>query len=222
MNGGLNVPEMNGGLNVPEGNDRLNVPTSGNKPSMPPDIRPVRVLVIGGGAAGLVAAISAARSGAAVTIAERMPRVGKKLLATGNGRCNLSNNSLNINNYHGAGAKPAFSIVSKYGGSFIIDFFKSIGVLTAVEDQSRLYPRTFSSATVLNALRAEAARLGVAEMLSHEAASIGIKGGAFETKFHGAPPFISDKVIVAAGAKRRLFLAQMAAGMDCWLHLGIR
>ena len=65
------------------------------------------VIVVGGGAAGMTAAIAAARLGAPVAILERMPRVGKKLLATGNGRCNLANARLVPGRYHGG--DPAFS-----------------------------------------------------------------------------------------------------------------
>lgn len=61
----------------------------------------VRVAVIGGGAAGIMAAIAASYQGAEVTILEKNPRVGRKILATGNGRCNLTNVNLGTVNYHG-------------------------------------------------------------------------------------------------------------------------
>ena len=62
----------------------------------------MRIGIIGGGAAGMVAAITAARAGAEVTIFEKMDRVGKKLLATGNGRCNISNEHMELFHFHGA------------------------------------------------------------------------------------------------------------------------
>ena len=142
-----------------------------------------RILVIGGGPAGLAAAISATRAGASVIVADRMDRVGKKLLASGNGRCNLSNAFIGAANYHGAGAVPALSILGKYEDGFIRDFFRSVGVLTVYDGESRLYPGTYSSATVLNALRCEAARLGVVEAASCKAVSISRAGGVFETRF---------------------------------------
>jgi len=159
-----------------------------------------RVLVIGGGPAGLTAAIAAARGGASVALAESSGRVGRKILASGNGRCNLSNTSIDIHNYHGADAGAVFSIIQKSGKNFVPDFFHGIGVLTAVEGRSRLYPRTFSSNTVLDALRAEAGRLGVVEMCLHEAVAIVRNNdGGYTTSFRGRPGYVSDNVIVAAG-----------------------
>ena len=72
------------------------------------------VLVIGGGAAGMTAAIAAARYGCAVALADRMDRVGKKLLATGNGRCNLSNALLCRDRYSGADTALGFSVIEAY------------------------------------------------------------------------------------------------------------
>ena len=179
-----------------------------------------RILIVGGGPAGLTAAIAAARAGASVAVADRMDRVGKKLLASGGGRCNLSNISINESNYHGAGVKSAFSIIEKSGGHFATDFFKSIGVLTVLEDQTRYYPATFSSNTVLNALRTEAARLGVAEMCAHEAVSINVKNGVFTTEFRDRPAYGSDRVVVAAGGKASPALGSNGSGYCLLTALG--
>ncbi len=72
------------------------------------------IIIIGGGASGLVAAIMAARNGACVTVLERMQRVGKKLLATGNGRCNLSNRRLDSTHYHGARPVIGLALVREF------------------------------------------------------------------------------------------------------------
>ncbi len=74
----------------------------------------LKVVVIGGGAAGMLAAISARSCGAEVTILERNNRIGKKILATGNGRCNYTNINLSINNYHGNNPKFPYSCISKF------------------------------------------------------------------------------------------------------------
>ena len=86
--------------------------------------------VIGGSASGLCAAIQAARRNNNISVAvfERMPRAGKKILATGNGRCNLSNAAAGQHAYRNAAfAKPA---VEKYGVDATLSFFKSLGLLT--------------------------------------------------------------------------------------------
>ena len=82
-----------------------------------------KIAVVGGGASGLMAAISAARSGAQVTIYERMDRVGKKILATGNGRCNLTNRYAQIQNYHGKNPHFLHSAISRFWVQETLDFF---------------------------------------------------------------------------------------------------
>ncbi len=82
-----------------------------------------KIIIIGGGASGMLAAISAKRSGADVIVLERNSRVGKKILATGNGRCNYTNINLNINNYHGNNPKFAYSALSSFDVNQTIDFF---------------------------------------------------------------------------------------------------
>lgn len=118
-----------------------------------------RVLIIGGGAAGLCAAIAAARLGAAVTILERDARVGKKILASGNGRCNLSNLSISPQAYN----QPDFvaPVLGRYSCEAIQSFFGTMGLLVSADDEGRLYPVTNAASSVLDVLRLECARLGV-------------------------------------------------------------
>jgi predicted flavoprotein YhiN len=76
----------------------------------------IRVAVIGGGASGIVAAIAAARKGADVTILEKNQRIGRKILATGNGRCNLTNIDLSITNFPVSNPHPQGNVIQLYGG----------------------------------------------------------------------------------------------------------
>ena len=168
----------------------------------------------------MTAAIAAARTGAKVAVAERMVRVGKKLLASGNGRCNLSNVNIDENFYHGADVKSAFSILKKNGDNFAVDFFRSLGVLVRLEDQSRYYPATFSSNTVLDALRSEAARLGVAEMCSYEAVSVIKTSRVFTTCFKDKPDYISDRIIIAAGGMSSPHLGSNGSGYKLFTDMG--
>jgi len=123
------------------------------------------IAIIGAGASGLVAAIESARilngtgGDFSIMVFEKLSRIGKKILATGNGRCNLSNTDLTSTHYHG-NIDFAMSAINKFGTQQTLDFFKSIGVLTAIED-SRIYPISFSANAVLDCLRFEARRLGV-------------------------------------------------------------
>lgn len=108
------------------------------------------VLVIGGGAAGLAAAIAAAECGESVTILERMDRVGKKILATGNGRCNLMNTG--EPRYPGNGAF-AEKVLEKCGVSAQKAFWEHLGLRLRQEEAGRVYPVSAQASSVLDALR---------------------------------------------------------------------
>ena len=85
--------------------------------------------VIGGGAAGMMAAITAAKEGAQVTILERNDRVGKKILQTGNGKCNLGNRALSVECYHGGDLEWIRDVLEHFDTEDTIRFFQSIGLM---------------------------------------------------------------------------------------------
>ncbi len=116
------------------------------------------VLVIGGGASGLAAAITAARAGKSVCIVERDVACGLKLLATGNGRCNLSNESIDPQRYN----HPAFveSVMGPQPEQELMGFFSSLGIMTTSEE-GRLYPRSLRAESVRDALLNVCNRLGI-------------------------------------------------------------
>lgn len=93
-----------------------------------------RVIVVGGGAAGMMAAISARRLGADVTILERNPRVGKKLLATGNGRCNFTNIQADVTCYYGQNPEFARAVLAAFPVAETIRFFEKLGIEHKVEE----------------------------------------------------------------------------------------
>lgn len=122
-------------------------------------MRRPKVLIIGGGAAGLTAAIASARLGVDVTLVESDARVGRKILASGNGRCNLTNVSASPRAFN----HPDFvaPILGTNTCESIRTFFGEIGLLTRADDEGRVYPATNSAGSVLDALRMECAHLGV-------------------------------------------------------------
>jgi len=123
-----------------------------------------KVAIIGGGASGMLAGIVAARNGAKVAIYERMNRVGKKLLATGNGRCNLTNVGLNENNLkciHSSNEKFASSILKKFTVEETINFFEILGIAHKVENDGKVFPVSDQASSVLDVLRYELDKLGV-------------------------------------------------------------
>lgn len=113
-----------------------------------------QIAIIGGGAAGMMAAIQAAGAGAAVTVYERNDRVGKKILSTGNGRCNFSNEAMGEEFYRGSGRALAKSVLSGFDVAQTKDFFSSLGMRIKDRD-GYLYPASDQASTVLDLLRYE-------------------------------------------------------------------
>ncbi|MCD7888087.1 MAG: NAD(P)/FAD-dependent oxidoreductase, partial [Clostridiales bacterium] len=121
------------------------------------------VLVIGGGAAGMMAAITAARAGAAVTLVERNEKVGRKLYITGKGRCNLTNRcpvEEALQNYP-RGGRFLHSAMSRFSPEDTQAFFEGLGVPLKVERGNRVFPVSDRAADVIDALFYELRRLGV-------------------------------------------------------------
>lgn len=122
-----------------------------------------QTVIIGGGPAGMAAAIAAARRGEETLLVERLDRVGKKLLATGNGRCNLMNRSAPA--YPG-GEAFARQVLARCGEKELEAFFRSLGLRLRTEDMGRVYPASGQAASVLDALRMALAREGVSLRVS--------------------------------------------------------
>ncbi len=120
------------------------------------------VAVVGGGAAGLAAAITAAQAapGLRVVLLEKAPRVGRKLLATGNGRCNLTNQSLSAADYVSADSAALAQFLSGHSSADTQAWFASLGLLCTAEE-GRVYPHCQQASAVLDVLRAAARAAGV-------------------------------------------------------------
>ncbi|MGI6053366.1 MAG: NAD(P)/FAD-dependent oxidoreductase [Clostridium sp.] len=113
-----------------------------------------RVIIIGAGASGMTAAIFAARQGARVTLLEHRDRVGKKILSTGNGRCNLSNRFQDASCYRSGVPDFPMRVISGFPLEMTLDFFEDIGVITKERD-GYLYPYSGQASAVLDAFRLE-------------------------------------------------------------------
>ena len=137
------------------------------------------VCIIGAGASGLAAAISCKRNNPdfSVVLVEGLPRVGKKILVTGNGRCNITN--LNAVCHEYKNRDFALDALEKYNPSTVIDFFKSLGLFTYTDEDERVYPRSNSAASVLDALRLAVSSSGVDIICDHKVSSVNEKNGSF-------------------------------------------
>ncbi|SCL89723.1 NAD(P)/FAD-dependent oxidoreductase [Sporanaerobacter sp. PP17-6a] len=160
-----------------------------------------KIIVIGGGASGMIAAIAAKRKGALVTILERNPRVGKKILATGNGRCNYTNMDIDIKNYHGENPEFARYILSQFGADKTIDFFEKLGITPTVEEGGKVFPMSLQSSSVLDVLRMELEELKVETICDFYVKSVKKIENGFIVRSEKGTSLRTDKIILATGGK---------------------
>lgn len=155
------------------------------------------VIVAGGCSAGLAAAIGAKRLYPQLNIAvlEKLPRVGKKILATGNGKCNLTN--LNALSHEYRNRDFANGAFNKYPPGKIVEFFDSMGLLCYADGEGRVYPRSNTASSVLDALRFEAERLGVEMLTDTPVTQAKKQKGLFVIN----DMFCAEKLILACGGK---------------------
>ena len=157
------------------------------------------IIVVGGGAAGMMAAITAARAGAGVMILEHNDVLGKKILATGNGRCNFTNSEQGDKFYRSD--SPAFVLpsLSLFDARNTIQFFENLGIMTA-ERNGYYYPRTMQASAIRNALLNELDLLNVKVLTDVGIRQIRKEKGSFifDTK---SGVFSSRKCILATGGK---------------------
>ena len=121
------------------------------------------ILILGGGAAGLAAALAAAQTDptARVTVLERSPRPGKKLLATGNGRCNLDNEGITPESYSSADRAALDALLRTVNAADPLGWFRALGLYTRTDETGRVYPYSNQAADVLALLEHHLARYGV-------------------------------------------------------------
>ncbi len=155
------------------------------------------VVIIGGGASGLMSAIWAARCGANVTILEHNEKVGKKILATGNGRCNLTNRTQEASFYRSTNPAFPWKIISQFPVNETIDFFEALGL--CIKDKNNwIYPYTEQAASVTEILEMEARHRKVKIKSNEEVISIEKTSSGFEI-FTKTWRYVCDRVIIACG-----------------------
>lgn len=157
------------------------------------------VAVIGGGAAGMMAAITSAREGARVTILEHKERIGKKILSTGNGRCNFTNTYQTPACYRSDNRDFAWNIIQKFNVEKTISFFKELGIYPK-DRNGYLYPYSDQAAAILEVLQIEVAKLDICVMTEINVLDIQpVKKGIRITT--DKKTITTDSVILACGSK---------------------
>ena len=157
------------------------------------------VCIIGGGASGMAAALAAAEQGAGVVLLERQNRVGRKLQATGNGRCNLSNLSGLSGHYHGNNADFASFALEAFPPEDTLGWFVSLGLLTVSEPGGRVYPYSDQANSVVDVLRFALQEQGVDLRTDWEVARARRLGSGFRLESVSGETVECDRLIVACG-----------------------
>lgn len=157
------------------------------------------VWVIGGGASGMMAAITAAETGAQVTIAEHTDRVGKKILSTGNGRCNLTNLYQDSSCYRSSQADFPAKVLKQFSVEKTVSFFERLGIVMK-DRNGYLYPNSDQASSVLDVLREEIERKNIRVLLGCEIQDIRKQKDEFQI-VTSQGTHQADAVILAAGSK---------------------
>lgn len=178
------------------------------------------VAVIGGGASGMMAAVTAASEGARVILLEHKDRIGKKILSTGNGRCNFTNIHQEPICYHSEDPLFPWEVVERFNAQAVISFFLQLGVYSKNRN-GYIYPNSDQASAVLDAFRMELDRLKVEIRTGVECREIrpGKKGFTVLTD---QGPVRADRVILCAGSKAAPTTGSDGSGYDLAKMLGHR
>lgn len=177
------------------------------------------VAVIGAGAAGLTAAITASQTGKRVILIEKNSQIGRKVLATGNGRCNLTNTCTSIDRYHGATPEFIQSVISRFDQHATMEFFRDLGLVLKEEENGRIFPRTNQASSVVEVMkhRLEANRVEV--LLETPVASIEASTPWKITLADGRQ-IHADNLIIATGGRAAHHLGSTGEGLGWANRLG--
>lgn len=178
--------------------------------------------IIGAGASGLACAISAGHQNprAKILVLEKLDRVGKKLLATGNGRCNLSNTAIRAQAYH-TGAPELLETALKYMPTGLVtDFFENLGLLCRTQPDGLIYPYCNQASVVLDCLRGELDYLSIPVECSCGVKEILPNRGLFTLTAEDGRRFLTKRVVLAAGGTASPKLGSTGEGFSLARQLG--
>ncbi len=174
-----------------------------------------KIAIIGGGAAGLVAAITSAVHGHSVHLFERNDRVGKKILASGNGRCNISNQNLHVNDYFGEEPSFVTFVLEQFDFKTFEKFFFNMGLLLDIKDDGRVYPRSNEAKAVTTVLQNYATKLGVTFFTNSHIEHIEKINNHFNLHVNNTDSYNDyDALLVATGSEAAPQLGANGSGYD--------
>lgn len=176
--------------------------------------------IIGGGAAGVMAAIAASNHKTHITILERKERILKKLLATGNGRCNYTNINAGVSDYFGHNVESISNILSAFTPQDTINFFSSLGVEPKYRDNGRVYPLSDQSSSVVDALRFKLTAANCDIKTNFNIVNIKQSKNKFTIHSESGECITVDKVILAAGGMSSPELGSNGSGFELAKRVG--
>ena len=176
--------------------------------------------IIGAGASGMAAALAASENeNNQILLFERQARVGRKLLATGNGRCNLTNQNANGGHYHGDAPDFVLPALAKFDVEDTLAWFKELGLYTVAEDSGRVYPYSDQANSVVDVLRFALQRDNIQLITGAEVLKIRKSGEGFSLQTAEETVFC-DKLIVACGGLAGTKLGGSMAGYKLLRSMG--
>jgi hypothetical protein len=179
----------------------------------------IRVGILGGGASGMTAAVVASRNGADVTILERLDRVGKKLLATGNGRCNYTNDIIDIGRYYSSNKDLLEECLSNITSQSTIGFFRELGIEPFYDETGKVFPYSLQASSMVEVLREEYLRHGAKEICGQRVLAVTPVKAAYMVQTD-SKTYEFDRVIVAMGGKAYEKLGSDGSGFNLMAGLG--
>ena len=180
------------------------------------------IAIIGGGASGMCAAITAKRENpqASVIVFDHKDIPGKKILSTGNGRCNLTNEYMEVSCFRSDSPEKIAPVIERFTANDTIKFFEELGILTKSRN-GYIYPRSDQASAVLDVLRMELKRLGIEEILSTHIKEVSRAKKGFRIHIEDRN-YRADKVILATGSKASKVLGSDGSGYNMAKSFGHR
>lgn len=179
------------------------------------------VVIIGGGASGVICAIRAAErsKNRKITILEKQDRILRKLMSTGNGRCNFTNINASSADYNGSFKKYVDVILEKYSPEYVIEYFKKLGLISRVEESGRVYPYSNHASAVVDMLRYRLETFGI-EVVCNAKVNKVIKENKSFRIISNNGEYKAEKVVFTVGSPAGTKLGGNYSGLEMLKELG--
>ena len=181
-------------------------------------MKKTNIIVIGGGASGLLAAIIARRNGATVTILERNPRIGKKILVTGNGRCNYTNALTSVSDYNNQ--EFVEYGLDLFNPEEAMSFFSELGIVPKIEKEGKAYPLSEQASSIIDVFMYELNKLDIEVINNAYVYKVIKRSRNFQIFLEDGRNLDCDKVILATGGKALSSSGSDGSGYDIAKKLG--